>query len=214
MQQTCTGCFLEEAAYTAVYCLSRTSSRMLIGKTPFEVWHGSRPSVGHTKVFGADAFVHNLEELWHKLEPKSIRGIFKGYILVNKAYWIWLNVKQCITESPGILFDDSSVIKRLFGEAMENTQVGSSNLKYQSLPTNMKSPSTHHTNRERGGSYTKSRIIGRCIRRWNTTGYTMRWSCGRYTKHRRSWSYIDQYRGGRRVTTCSTWLVTKTKELK
>jgi hypothetical protein len=59
---------------------------MINGKSPFEAWHGVRPSVSHMRVFGADAFVS--KELRTKLVPKNMRGIFMEYSAVSKAYRI------------------------------------------------------------------------------------------------------------------------------
>jgi hypothetical protein len=69
------------------------------------------------RVFGADAFVFIPKELETKLVPKSMRGIFMGYNVVSKAYRIWLNDKQRITESRDVLFNEYNVIKGLYAES-------------------------------------------------------------------------------------------------
>jgi hypothetical protein len=108
--------FWGEAAHTAVYCLNRTATRMLHGRSPFEAWHGVRPSVSHMRIFGADAYMFVPDELRTKLAPKSNRGIFMGYSQNSKAYRIWLNDKQKIAESRNVLFDEASVTRNAHTE--------------------------------------------------------------------------------------------------
>lgn len=43
---------------------------MLDAVTPFEKWHGIRPSVSHMHVFGADAFMFIPKELRSKLDRR------------------------------------------------------------------------------------------------------------------------------------------------
>jgi hypothetical protein len=61
--------FWAKATHTAVYTLNRTSTRTLIGKTPFEAWYESKPFVSHLRIFGSDAYVHILKELLTKFSP-------------------------------------------------------------------------------------------------------------------------------------------------
>lgn len=115
--------FWGEALHTAVYCLNRTGTRMLDGKTPFEKWHGIRPCVSHVRIFGADAFIFVPKELRTKLAPKSTRGIFMGYSQYSKAYRIWVNSTQKIVESRDVLFDENSALNGTAGEGPKQTTV-------------------------------------------------------------------------------------------
>lgn len=78
--------FWGEAVATAVYTLNRTGNSTSPGITPFEKWHGIKPSVAHMKVFGADAYVHVPRKLRQKLDAKAKPGIFMGYSSTSKAY--------------------------------------------------------------------------------------------------------------------------------
>lgn len=49
--------FWGEAVTTAVHVLNRTFTRSVDGRTPYEAWHGRRPSVEHFRVFGCIAHV-------------------------------------------------------------------------------------------------------------------------------------------------------------
>jgi transposase InsO family protein len=44
-----------EAVMTAVHLLNRSPTRVLLGKTPYEAWHGRMPAVSHLKTFGCVA---------------------------------------------------------------------------------------------------------------------------------------------------------------
>ena len=67
-----------EAVNTAVYILNRTSTRQAPNSTPFEMWTGKPPELGHIKIFGCDAFMHVPKELRNKLASKSKKRIFVG----------------------------------------------------------------------------------------------------------------------------------------
>lgn len=49
--------FWGEAVATAVYILNRSPTKSLQNKTPFEAWHGKKPSVSHFRTFGCTAHV-------------------------------------------------------------------------------------------------------------------------------------------------------------
>jgi len=46
------------AVSVAVYLKNRTPTCSVVGKTPYEAWHGRKPSLKHLHVFGCLAFVH------------------------------------------------------------------------------------------------------------------------------------------------------------
>jgi hypothetical protein len=94
-----------------VYSLNRSGSKTLSNITPFEAWHKKKPSVGHMRVFGADAYVHIPDQLRKKLDAKATKGIFMGYSTTSKAYRIWDNQSRKITESRDVLFDEDSMLE-------------------------------------------------------------------------------------------------------
>jgi hypothetical protein len=51
-----------------------------VNTTPHEVWSGKNPLVPHLKVFGCDAFFHVPKEKKRKLDKKTVKCIFIGYI--------------------------------------------------------------------------------------------------------------------------------------
>jgi hypothetical protein len=44
--------FWGDAVITAVFILNRSSTQSMEGKTPYEVWHGEKPSMHYLRTFG------------------------------------------------------------------------------------------------------------------------------------------------------------------
>jgi hypothetical protein len=56
------------AVSVAVYLKNRTPTGSVVGKTPYEAWHGRKPLLKHFSVFGCLAFVHVPKEKRNKLD--------------------------------------------------------------------------------------------------------------------------------------------------
>ena len=56
-------------------------------KTPYEAWHGRKPSLKHLREFGCLAFVHIAKEKRKKLDYRPTPGIFIGYSTSTKQYF-------------------------------------------------------------------------------------------------------------------------------
>jgi hypothetical protein len=69
----------EEACNTTVYLQNMSPHRILEGKTPEEAFTGSRPEIGHLKIFGCPFYIHILVEKRTKLQPLGQRSILVGY---------------------------------------------------------------------------------------------------------------------------------------
>ena len=74
-----------EAVAAAAYIQNRLPSRT-VHKTPFELWSGQKPDIGHLKVFGCEAFVHVPDAKRGKMDSKAKKLIFVGYDCGSKAY--------------------------------------------------------------------------------------------------------------------------------
>lgn len=48
--------FWGEAVSTAVHLINRSPTQALQNKTPYEVWHGFKPTVSYLRIFGCIAF--------------------------------------------------------------------------------------------------------------------------------------------------------------
>ena len=71
------------ALSTAIYLKNR-SIHSAHGKTPFEMFHGSKPDLSNLHVFGCQSFV--LNEVRKKLDSKAREAILLGYSGTSKAY--------------------------------------------------------------------------------------------------------------------------------
>lgn len=81
--------FWAEAMGTATYLKNRSVSRVLDGKTPYEIWTGSKPNLSHLRIFGSRAMAHVPDEKRKKFDPKSKELIFVGYCDGTKGYRLY-----------------------------------------------------------------------------------------------------------------------------
>ncbi|XP_074362613.1 uncharacterized protein LOC141702933 [Apium graveolens] len=70
--------FWAGAVQCAVYLLNRCPTKSVRNKTPNEAWSGSKPSVGHLRIFGCSAYAHIPDQKIKKLDDKG-----------EKYYWRW-----------------------------------------------------------------------------------------------------------------------------
>ena len=70
--------------HTTIYIMNRTPTAAVHDVTPEEKFIGLKADVSHFKVFGCIAYVHILDELRTKLDPKAEKCIFIGYSLGAK----------------------------------------------------------------------------------------------------------------------------------
>ncbi|KAI5348776.1 hypothetical protein L3X38_001663 [Prunus dulcis] len=73
---------------------------------PFEAYSGRKPGIAHLKVFGSLCYVHVPNELRHKLEPKSVKGVFVGYATCEKGYRIFDPISKKLTLPRDVTFDE------------------------------------------------------------------------------------------------------------
>lgn len=71
------------------YLINRLPSKVLKGKTPYEVLFGKAPTYLHLKVFGCLCFANNVLHKEHKFDKRAIPGIFIGYPPNQKGYKIY-----------------------------------------------------------------------------------------------------------------------------
>ena len=101
--------FWAEAVYTAVYILNRRPTKSVKDKTPIEAWNGKKPSAKHLRVFGSICYIHIPDVKRHKLEDKTIRGIFLGYSNISKGYRVYnLQTKKLVISRDVEVYDYAS----------------------------------------------------------------------------------------------------------
>jgi hypothetical protein len=102
------GVFWGEAVTTAVYLLNRSSSKAIGGKTPYQLWNGSTPSVQHLRTFGCIAHVKVNTPHLKKLEDRSRRMVFVGYEPGSKAYRAYDPSTRRVHISRDVVFDEAA----------------------------------------------------------------------------------------------------------
>ncbi|MCO5556847.1 hypothetical protein L7F22_010401 [Adiantum nelumboides] len=99
-------CYWVEATSTAVYTMNRTPTAAIHGMTPEGKFTGKKPNVSHFKVFGCIAYVHVLDELRTKLDPKAEKCTFIGYSIEQKGYKCYNLVTRQVRESRDVVYDE------------------------------------------------------------------------------------------------------------
>src|SRR3954469_16813332 len=94
-----------EAVATAVYILNRSPTKALDDRTPYEAWHGRKPTVSHFRVFGCLAFAKELGHIG-KLDDRSTPGVFIGYAEGSKAYRILDPKTQRVRTARDVVFNE------------------------------------------------------------------------------------------------------------
>ncbi|KAM2096074.1 hypothetical protein ACFX1R_019771 [Malus domestica] len=99
----------DEVVHTAVYLLNRCPTKALDNITPFEAYSKSKPGIAHLRIFGALCYVHVPKELRHKLESKSVKGVFVGYATCEKGYKVFDPATKKLILSRDIVFYEKAV---------------------------------------------------------------------------------------------------------
>jgi len=71
--------FWGKSVLTATYLINRTPSKVLGGKTPYEVLFNHKPTYAHIKIFGCLSDVHTKPRTKDNFAPRSRKCIFMGY---------------------------------------------------------------------------------------------------------------------------------------
>ncbi|GJT63647.1 retrovirus-related pol polyprotein from transposon TNT 1-94 [Tanacetum coccineum] len=95
------------AVDTSTYILNRILIRAILGKTPYELLRGRKPTLDYFKVFGSKCFILNTKDYLTKFDPKSYEGVFLGYSQNSKAYIIINKHTLKIKESFNATFDET-----------------------------------------------------------------------------------------------------------
>ncbi|GJV87414.1 zf-CCHC domain-containing protein [Tanacetum coccineum] len=79
----------------------------ILGKTPYELLRGRKPTLDYFRVFGSKCFILNTKDYLTKFDPKSYEGVFLGYSQNSKAYIIINKHTRKIKESLNVTFDET-----------------------------------------------------------------------------------------------------------
>lgn len=99
--------FWGEAVRHAVYVLNRLPTRALTGITPYEAWTGSKPDVGHLRVFGCLGHMKIPAENIQKLDNRSMAVVNLGRESGTKGYCLYSPDENRICVSKDVVFEES-----------------------------------------------------------------------------------------------------------
>ncbi|MCO5603339.1 hypothetical protein L7F22_057489 [Adiantum nelumboides] len=99
-------CYWAKAMSTAMYIMNKTTTTAVHNVTPEEKFSSKKPDLGHLKVFGCIAYVHVLDELQTKLDPKPEKCILIGYSLEQKEYKCYNPITCHVRVSRDVVFDE------------------------------------------------------------------------------------------------------------
>ncbi|GJT43517.1 retrovirus-related pol polyprotein from transposon TNT 1-94 [Tanacetum coccineum] len=95
------------AVNTSTYILNRILIRAILGKTPYEILRGRKPTLDNFRVFGSKCFILNTKDYLTKFDPKSYECVFLGYSQNSKAYIILNKHTRKIKETLNVTFNET-----------------------------------------------------------------------------------------------------------
>ena len=98
--------FWSLACQAAVYINNRLPSKATGKRTPYQLWHGKRPRIGHIRTFGCLAYT--LVHQAGKLDHKARRCTFVGYAIdSSRTYLLWDEERRKLLRSGDVHFVES-----------------------------------------------------------------------------------------------------------
>jgi hypothetical protein len=98
--------FWGEAVSTAVYLPNRAPTKSVKGMTPYEAWHGRKPSVHHLRTFGCTAHVKKTGPGQTKLADRSKQMVMIGYETGSKAYHLYDPETRKLVVARDVVFEE------------------------------------------------------------------------------------------------------------
>ena len=96
--------FWAEAVNTSCYVLNRILLRLILKKTPYELWKNKKLNISYFKVFGCKCFILNTKDNLGKFDAKSEVGIFLGCSTSSKAFRVFNKRTMVVYESIQVIF--------------------------------------------------------------------------------------------------------------
>jgi transposase InsO family protein len=98
--------FWGEAVLMAVFILNRSPTQSVEGRTPYEVWHGKKPSADYFRTFGCVKHIKQGNKRLSKLEDRSTMMVFIGYEPGSKAWRFYNPVTRRVHVSRDAVFEE------------------------------------------------------------------------------------------------------------
>ena len=105
--------FWGKAINTACYVINRETIRSLLSKTPYELYKRRKPNISYLRSFGCKCFIlNNGKHPIGKMDAKSDKATFMGYVLNSKAYRVFNKTSLIVEKSIHVVFDETNVAPR------------------------------------------------------------------------------------------------------
>ncbi|GJQ98073.1 retrotransposon protein, putative, ty1-copia subclass [Tanacetum coccineum] len=136
-QTTLPKSFWDYALESVVRILNMVPTKK-VEKTPYEVWHGQAPKLSYLKVWGCEALVKRdtLTKL-DKLEPRSIKCIFIGYLKETIRYSFYYPPENKIFVAQNAEFLENSLINHEASGSLEDLEIIQEEDTHPSLDTSL-----------------------------------------------------------------------------
>ncbi|MCO5583616.1 hypothetical protein L7F22_037529 [Adiantum nelumboides] len=133
-----------EAINTSVHLMNMSPTKALTRLTPEEAYSGIKPNVSTLKVFGCAAYMHILDEKRKKLDVKSERCVFTGY-MYSKGYRLVNPDTNKIHISRDVIFVESDRWFKNTSSSYEEVSMEGENTKSQPQNSVMESTISHES---------------------------------------------------------------------
>ncbi|GJX53150.1 uncharacterized mitochondrial protein-like protein [Tanacetum coccineum] len=100
--------FWTEAVNTACYVQNKVLVVKPHNKTPYELFHGTPPTLSFMRPFGCPVTILNTIDHFGKFDGKADEGFFVGYSLNSKAFRVFNNRTRIVKENLHIRFSEST----------------------------------------------------------------------------------------------------------
>lgn len=95
-----------EAVRHSVYILNKLPTRALIGSTPYEIWKGKKPHIGHISVFSCISHMKMPIVHTKKLDDRSKAVVHLGKEPGTKAYMLFDPKSNTVCVSRDVVFEE------------------------------------------------------------------------------------------------------------
>jgi len=99
--------FWAEVVATSIYLLNLSPIKAVMNRTPYEAWHGRKPSISHLRVFGCVAYALKHPQIRQKLDEKTEKYIFVGYCTQSKTYKLYNLLCEKILVRRDVIFNEN-----------------------------------------------------------------------------------------------------------
>ena len=91
-------------------CLKQSFHKVYIKKSPYKLYKGRKPNIGHFHVFGSTCYILiNGKESLEKFDVKSDEGIFLEYPSQRKGYRVFNKRTLVVEESIQVIVDYQNI---------------------------------------------------------------------------------------------------------